>query len=338
MGKFTKFQNAHLPLFPRLIVSYLLEAGFSNTAIFQGLKFTQDDLLDQAFRLSSSQHEKFIKRAIKLTGNLHLALEMKAKAFDATSSAVLMLFATSGRLSKALDLITRYNQLYTRTLTARLGEAAGLPVFTLDTHLDDEDVSYFAIGCFALFIDTFFKDALEGRHLVTRAELELSKPKGFDAVSYQFGFEICFDCNKTRIYLDPNLIDKPLKSADPQTARLIADFCEQELRKLDAEISLTGAVKSVVFDHISAPLSLDQTAALIGVSSRSLRRHLNQSGTTYKTILNGARQELAEKLLMDTKDPVSLIAYEVGFENPSHFGRAFKKWTGQSPSDFRQSK
>jgi AraC-like DNA-binding protein len=336
VGKFTLSQNTHLPVFPRLIVAHLRASGFSNEQIFHGLSFAADDLSDETFRLDAGQHAQFIKRAIGLTDNLHLALEMKARAFDATSSAVLMLFATSGRLSKALHLITRYNYLYTRTLTARLEQAPQGQIFALDTHLKDTDVSYFAVSCFALFIDTFFKDALEGRHLVTLVELEISKPAGFDAVGDQFGFEMKFDCDRTCVYLDPQLIDKPLKSADPQTARLIADFCEQELKKVDAEVSLVGAVKSVVFDHISAPLSLDQAASMLGLSPRSLRRHLQKSGMTYKAILNDARQELAEKLLLETKGSVSSIAYEVGFDNPSHFGRAFKKWTGQSPSDFRQ--
>ena len=260
---------------------------------------------------------------------------MKDHAFEATSNAVLILFATSGRISKALQLITRFNPIYTRTLTSTLQETSEGPLLSVVSPLKDELVAYFALSSFALFIDNFFKQALEGQHLVTHARMALPKPKGFHTVKHEFGFDIEFLADRTEIFLDPRLINKPLRTADPQTTRLITEFCEKQLSDLNAEVSIEGAVSSLVFSQISAPPTLEHVASQIGLSSRSLRRHLQSSGTTYQSILNDARKALSIKLLRETKEPVSAIAYEVGFENPSHFGRAFKKWTGQSPSQFR---
>lgn len=327
----------HLPIFPRLVVEHLKESGFSKEKIFADLSFSEDDLENETFRLGPKQHEQFIRRAIHLTGNLHLALDMKDHAFEATSNAVLILFATSGRIAKALNLITRYNPIYTRTLTSRLEDSKNGPALIVEPHLNDELVKYFALSSFMLFIDNFFKQALDGAHLVTHVELALPKPEGFDQVRSEFGFGLQFDSDRTLIHLDRLLINKPLKKADPQTTRLITEFCEKQLSDLNAELSVVGAVSKLVFEHISAPPSLETAASKIGLSSRSLRRHLQSSGTTYQSILNDARKTLAVKLLRETSEPVSAIAYQVGFEHPSHFGRAFKKWTGQSPSEFRDN-
>ena len=204
------------------------------------------------------------------------------------------------------------------------------------SHLEDELVAYFALCSFALFIDNFFKQALSGEHLVTHARMAVPKPQDFHRVAHKFGFDLEFEADRTEIFLNPVLINKPLKKADPQTTRLITEFCEKQLAELNAEISVVGAVSSLIYARISAPPTLDQAAAKIGLSSRSLRRHLQSSGTTYQSILNDARKALAMKLLRETDEPVSAIAYEVGFENPSHFGRAFKKWSGHSPSEFRE--
>lgn len=327
--------SSHLPIFPRLIVEHLIDSGFSEAEIFESLSFSSHDLENESFRLNQKQHEQFIRRAIKLTGNRHLALDMKDQAIDATSNAVLILFATSGRIAKALRLITRYNPIYTRTLTSSLEDSDTGPVLIVEPHLDDELVKYFAMSSFLLFIDNFFKQALDGAHLVTHADLALPQPEGFDQVRKQFGFTLQFGCDYTHIHLDERLINKPLKKADPQTTRLITEFCEKQLTDLTAEMSVVGAVSKLVFEQISAPPSLDLAASKISLSSRSLRRHLQNSGTTYQSILSDARRTLAIKLLRETAEPVSAIAYEVGFEHPSHFGRAFKKWTGQSPSEFR---
>ena len=337
-GSLIQSSISHLPVFPRLVVTYLQEAGFSESEIFEDLGFSNQDLESEIFRLNAEQHEKFIKRAIYLTGNEHLALEMKDHAFDATSNAVLILFATSGRISKALQLITRYNPIYTRTVTSKLEESRDGPLLTVESHLNDKLVTYFALSSFALFIDNFFKQALSGEHLVTHARLAIPKPSGFDAVAHKLGFDLQFDADKTEIFLNPVLMNKPLKKADPQTTRLITEFCEKQLADLNAEVSVVGAVSALIYEQISAPPTLDQAATNIGLSSRSLRRHLQSSGTTYQSILNDARKALAMKMLYETDEPVSAIAYEVGFENPSHFGRAFKKWAGRSPSEFRESR
>ncbi len=337
-GNLTHPAVSHLPLFPRLVVTHLREAGFSEARIFEDLGFSNQDLESEAFRLDPDQHERFIRRAIQLTNNVHFSLDLKDHAFEATSNAVLILFATSGRISKALQLITRFNPIYTRTVTSTLEQAPDGPLLSVVSHLKDELVAYFALSSFALFIDNFFQQALNGEHLVTHAQLAISKPIDFDGVAHKFGFELAFEADRTEIFLNPVLINKPLKNADPQTTRLITEFCEKQLADLNAEVSVVGAVSALIYEQISAPPTLDQAATKVGLSSRSLRRHLQSSGTTYQSILNDARKALATKLLTETDEPVSAIAYEVGFENPSHFGRAFKKWSGQSPSEFREAR
>ena len=76
--------------------------------------------------------------------------------------------------------------------------------------------------------------------------------------------------------------------------------------------------------------------AYIDCQEKVSAAYKDQDAWVRLSILNAARKALAMKLLTETDEAVSAIAYEVGFENPSHFGRAFKKWSGQSPSEFRE--
>ena len=71
------------------------------------------------------------------------------------------------------------------------------------------------------------------------------------------------------------------------------------------------------------------------MSSRSLRRRLAEQGTRYQAVLEEIRRRTATRLLRESQAPVSTIAYELGFASPSDFSRAFRKWTGQSPSAWR---
>ncbi|MFN3579027.1 MAG: helix-turn-helix domain-containing protein [Pseudomonas sp.] len=86
----------------------------------------------------------------------------------------------------------------------------------------------------------------------------------------------------------------------------------------------------------SGQLTEQQIAEPLKVSPRHLRRLLRQHNTSYEQLLDQARREEAMRLLADTRKSLTAISYEVGFLDPSSFTRAFRRWTGISPSDYRR--
>lgn len=86
----------------------------------------------------------------------------------------------------------------------------------------------------------------------------------------------------------------------------------------------------------SGQLTEQEIAEPLKVSPRHLRRLLRQHNTSYEQLLDQARREEALRLLADTRKSLTAISYEVGFLDPSSFTRAFRRWTGISPSDYRR--
>ena len=76
-------------------------------------------------------------------------------------------------------------------------------------------------------------------------------------------------------------------------------------------------------------------ADLIGMNERTFRRRLSNSGISYRKLLEQTRLEIAKQRLINSKDSIEEIAFKLGYEYPEHFSRAFKFWTGSSPSKFR---
>jgi AraC-like DNA-binding protein len=83
--------------------------------------------------------------------------------------------------------------------------------------------------------------------------------------------------------------------------------------------------------------SAAELAYAYGMSERSYRRHLTELGTTHRQILSNARLNLACRRLTKSQNSVTEIAYELGYEHPSHFSRFFKQRVGLSPADFRMA-
>lgn len=80
---------------------------------------------------------------------------------------------------------------------------------------------------------------------------------------------------------------------------------------------------------------LDALAARMGLSRRTLQRRLAAEGLTFEGLVERVRRRRATRCLRRTAMPVKELAYRLGFADPSTFSRAFKRWTGASPSDWR---
>jgi AraC-like DNA-binding protein len=79
---------------------------------------------------------------------------------------------------------------------------------------------------------------------------------------------------------------------------------------------------------------METVARGLGMSQRSLHRHLASEGLDYRSVLNDARLDAAAALLREQRLSIKQVAHEVGFSNASAFYRAFKRWTGVGPSEY----
>jgi len=91
-------------------------------------------------------------------------------------------------------------------------------------------------------------------------------------------------------------------------------------------------------DGINAPglAVLDEIAHALGLSQRSLRRKLDQEGTSFRTLVEDERRELALQLLTGSDMRLDEVAIHLGYTDTASFTRAFRRWMGCSPGAYRQ--
>lgn len=85
----------------------------------------------------------------------------------------------------------------------------------------------------------------------------------------------------------------------------------------------------------SGQASIDQVSAHLGIGMRTLQRRLSAEGSTFHDILEQVRRGRAEELVLDTNLPMIKIADLLGYSDPAHFSRAYKRWHGQAPIQLR---
>jgi AraC-like DNA-binding protein len=146
---------------------------------------------------------------------------------------------------------------------------------------------------------------------------------------------LVFDAPQTRLVFDRESVERRLDGGNPELARHNDAIALQYLSQLERD-NIVVRVREVLTQRLArGEPSQEEVAELLNVSARTLQRKLGESGTTYKEILDETRHALALAYLSAPRHSVSEVTYLLGFSAGSCFTRAFRRWTGQSPSDWR---
>jgi AraC-like DNA-binding protein len=144
-----------------------------------------------------------------------------------------------------------------------------------------------------------------------------------------------FGAARTRLVFDAESIERPLDGGNPELARHHDAIALQYLSQIERD-DIQGRVRDVLRQRLArGEPSQEYVAELLNMSARTLQRKLGDCGTTYKEILDETRRVLALAYLSGPRHTVSDVTYLLGFSAGSSFTRAFRRWTGQSPSDWR---
>jgi len=127
--------------------------------------------------------------------------------------------------------------------------------------------------------------------------------------------------------------------ADSSINRFLVERVKEETNGLEVPGNkLVFDVEKLIADALPSGIpGIHHIAEHVGMSNRTLTRRLSEAGVTYRDLIKKMQEAVAKKLLKDSSRSIAEIAFETGFSEQSAFNRAFKRWTGLSPAEFRKS-
>ena len=159
-----------------------------------------------------------------------------------------------------------------------------------------------------------------------------------DEYARVFGTKVTFDAPINAILLRPELLEAPLRRANPRVSAAFELQVRHLLEKLQENRTVRGRVRELVFAELSrGNLTMDTVARKLGMSVATLRRRLEEEGARFSEIVEALREELARQYLREKNHATSEVAFLLGFADVVSFHKAFKRWTGQTPTEFRAS-
>lgn len=146
-----------------------------------------------------------------------------------------------------------------------------------------------------------------------------------------------FSCEFNEIKMPAIVLSAPLRSPDQKVFDMVLSELKQRETRLKIAPSLIQQLHIFIRAqmHAKGPM-LEKCARLMGTSSSSLKRNLAQQGSSFQEEYDKIRLERASALLLDEKHSIAEVAYIMGFSSSATFSRSFRKWSGSTPTRYRE--
>ena len=183
----------------------------------------------------------------------------------------------------------------------------------------------------------FIRRATRTNWVPLQVGFEHEQPEDISGYHSFFQAPITFEQSANELILDVGMLDLPCQNADSGLCAVLDHYAEDMLTKLPKSEGFLDNVRRLMSQELrGGDLSLTAIAKITGYAPRTLQRKLQQSGTSYYKLLDEMRRELSFYYLREEKIAVSEVAFLLGFSETSAFYRAFRRWTGVPPGEFRR--
>ena len=170
-----------------------------------------------------------------------------------------------------------------------------------------------------------------------RVCLQRPQPPCADRYSSFFGTRVEFDAPTYSMTFDKPQLDLLLPTGNAEIARANDQVLMTYLAQLNRS-DIVMRVKTTLIERMpSGQVSKEDVAEALNLSLRTLQRKLHEEDTSFKQLLDETRRELADQYIRNPMVSIGEITYLLGFSEPSNFSRAFKRWNGTAPTEYRRT-
>jgi AraC-like DNA-binding protein len=264
----------------------------------------------------------------------HLGLAYAEQAQLTSFGPLSVALVSAGSVAEIVELLT-YLPLISTALTTQFhpndrGLTVGLTGHTDDPALDCMVVTY--CGCALLrLIDMLVGDA-------STVTLHLGWPMPPTLAGHEDveAGRLCFESPASFLHVPTAALTEVCRFSDPIAYRLAIADLGQSLENRAGTKSFSRKVRMSLDDGPGIKSS-QAVAEEFSMSASTLKRRLSDEGTTFRKLLESSLRERATLRLLDQSMSVGQIAADLGYSDLTNFSHAFKRWTGQSPTRFRDS-
>jgi AraC-like DNA-binding protein len=321
----------------RLLAGRLTAAGVQPEAALAKLGIDCELLAQPDARIPTAAVFELFERVGELTGDPNFGLHAGASIPEGAMEVLDHATRASRTIGEGLERMARYYALLVERIETKIETVGDLarvihraePPLVSPRHA----------------VEMLFAAVVARGRAITRRDWPLrlvrfAHPRPADAGELERFFRAPIDFAQPidEMVFDREFLDEPLVTANPSLTVVLDRYADTLLAELTPfDPFLAHARRSVAETLRGGAPSLEQTAKRLAMGARTLQRRLAAIGTSYGAIVDEVRRELATRYLAEGHIGLAEIAYLLGFSEGSAFHRAFRRWSGMTPKQYRDA-
>ena len=314
--------------------------GGSTRAILAGTGVSLRVLEDPGQRLTLGQELEIYTRIAHSNKDPLLGIRVGRRL--SLSSYGILGYAVMGTktLNEALEMLTEFSPLisWASHLSLTFEDYRGVPCrcLTVFPTAADSLTAALEIESTIASLQSVFNEVAGEPVACASIEMAHSNPAVTDEeFRLMFRCPVMCDSERNALLLPQSLLAMPLPHPQPEYSALFRDMCRHSMASLQEERGLVEAIRELIVAREGSVPTLEQVAAHFSLSARTLRRHLQTIGTSYRTLLESERHASACRYLSSTALTVDAIAGQLGYADARSFRTGFRRWRGTTPAAYR---
>ncbi len=330
-------QHSTLATFILPIAQALRVQGIDAMEVIEGVGIDPAGVINPDRRIAVELMNNLLHRCVDLTGDEAFGLSAAQLLQPQVLHGLGLAWLASDTVYDGLKRTVRFSQLMSTGAIMSLVEEGEFVHLSVERADDIEDYAYagsdFVVGMFVRMC------ALALGEYISPVTIEMDRPTPADPDRFEsmLGSKIRFGCETIRLTFYLADIQTPLATGDPALARVNDAQTQGYLDSFLARTTSREVVGKIVEKLPQGPPNQEQIASALNVSNRTLQRKLKNEGTSFMDLLQDTRMQLARRYLLQPTRSIVETSYLLGFSEPSTFSRAFKRWTGQAPAEYREN-
>jgi AraC-like DNA-binding protein len=312
--------------------------GVQPELLCEGMTFSSDDLM-RGTLVSNRQAWRMIRRALRLTGraDLGLALAQWETVSDLGLTGIAMSVQRTFGDAVALALLDQNQNGSLVIQELDLDSDADFAILIARPRIADASLQPFLVE--ELFGSAFMvtRDLLGADFAVSAMEFAYPAPAYVERYREVFGCPMAFNCPQNRVFIERRWLAAPLPGASSVIAAELHALIERRASTAAAPADIVDTVEALLAREDRVAFSISRTAQVLDMSVRTLRRRLDEAGTSFRQLSDRSRARVAMELLHSQRLTVAAVGQRLGFSDVRAFRRAFKRWQGQVPGQLRQA-
>jgi AraC-like DNA-binding protein len=318
------------------ITQELQKRGFDAVEIMSHAGIDPGKLANPDWRITSSAFQGLMRRCIDLTEDEAFGLCAAEQLQPQVLHGLGLGWLASDTVYDGLRRFVRFGKLVTSIADLELEETDDLVLLRMRAIADPPPDYEYAVRDYAVGF-TVKMCRLNLGHFLAPVKIEIARPKPREPErwEYMLAGRVEFDQEATRVIWSRSDIKDKLVTGDPDLARANDEQAAACIDSFRNSSFARKVVEKIVARLSDGPPDLQLIADDLFMSGRTMQRKLKDEDVSFNELLQDCRLQLAKNHLRLHHRSVVEVCYLLGFSEPSAFSKAFKRWTGQTPAEYR---